>query len=754
MNVRRRLHIQGNVQGIGFRPFLYRLATERRLTGGVCNDGCGVTVDVEGSARLVEQFEARLPAEMPIAGRIDRWHAETLPPRGGGGTFRIEASRDSAWRCVSLVPDQFVCPDCLREMNDPRDRRYRYPFINCTACGPRYTIARELPYDRRNTTMASFAMCPDCRREYHDPADRRYHAQPIACPDCGPRVWLVLAGEEARAPRRAANDDPAEAIDRARQLLAAGKIVAVKGIGGFHLAVDARDQAAVSRLRERKHRPRKPLAILVRDLEMAGKIVRLDAGAERLLRSPAAPIVIAPARPGHGLAAGLAPGIGDLGVMLPYSPLHHLLVDSTPDALVMTSGNLPGEPIATGNDEALASLPADAFLLHDRDIHLANDDSVVRASGRGATFVRRSRGYVPDRLDASRLPDWTVLALGAELKVTLSVLHGGRLTVGRHLGDLGNPRAERAFRDEVQRVLRQERLRPRAVAFDLHPDLTSSLYAEQAFGAIRRFRVQHHHAHMCAVLAEHGLGPETQAVGIVLDGLGYGPDGTFWGGEVLAGGYTGFERVASLRPVPQPGGDKAALEPARMATSLLLDAGLEGTGSPAYRDELAPVCRVASVSPPTSSAGRLFDGVAAILGVAPATQDYDGEAAARLESIADPAHGDAYPLPFRGGQLDTRELTAAIVDDRSPLPLRAARFHNGLADGLIEAGLTSGMERVVLAGGCLVNRLLLGRLADGLRRAHVEVLCPVRLPVGDGGLSAGQAAIAACLLEWGTKACV
>lgn len=749
---RRRIAVQGIVQGVGFRPFVYRLAHELALVGSVCNEAVGVSIEIQGPGAALDDFVRRLHAELPPGARIQRADVAELEPRVDERAFVITSSREGQGRSVSIAPDRYLCAACLHEMNDPADRRYRYPFITCMHCGPRYTIAIELPYDRRRTTMAKFPLCDACRREYENPLDRRYHAEPIACPGCGPRVWL----EQGADVPPETSGQPSEsalcgerALGQARALLGAGKLLAVKGIGGFHLAVDARNRDAVTRLRQLKHRPRKPLALMVRDGETAESLVVLDTATRELLRSPAAPIVLAPRRAGGGLPDEIAPGLGDIGVMLPYSPLHRLLFEGPLDALVMTSGNPPSEPITTHNAEALTRLTADATVLHDRDIHVANDDSVLRAAPAGPIFIRRSRGYVPEPLDASVLPDRRVLALGAVLKVTLATLSRGQLIVGRHLGDLDNVRAEEAFRQEVERMLRFGQVEPEAVAVDRHPDLASTLHAEQAFRGARIERVQHHHAHLAAVLVEHGLAVDTTAVGIILDGFGQGLDDTIWGGEVLRGGYASFERTAHLRLVAQPGGDRAALEPRRMATSLLRDVGLAGAGHPSFDPRVAEICGSRALSPQTSSAGRLFDGAASLLGVAPELQDYEGEAAALLEALADPTHEDGYPLPLRGAELDTRALVSALVADDAPLPVRAARFHNGLADGLVRAALAAGPDLVVLGGGCMVNRMLLARLVRKLEGAGRRVLTARLLPPGDGGLSAGQAAVAACRLEQG-----
>jgi hydrogenase maturation protein HypF len=745
-----RLRVTGTVQGVGFRPFVVRLARGLGLAGLVRNDGDGVTVEVEGPAAEVAEFRARLVAELPLPGAIEGVEVLEVPVEGAA-TFVIAPSQPGARISTSLAPDGHVCADCLRELRDPADRRYRYPFISCTRCGPRYTITRALPYDRASTTMAPFALCDDCRREYEDPADRRFHAQHLACPACGPRVWLAAPGD-APVPAPPEARDPAAPVAAAAARLRDGLVVAIRGIGGFHLAADARRPDAVARLRERKHRDRKPLALMVRDLATAHRLVALTPADEAVLTRAAAPIVLAPRRPEAGLAPGLAPDLQDLGVMLPYSPLHHLLLEEGPDVLVMTSANPAAEPILTDSAAVLATSLADLALLHDREIHLGCDDSVVRATALGPVQVRRARGFVPLSLRADQLPARRVLGMGAELKVALATLQDGELVVGRHLGDLASARTEAAFVDEVERVLRFHRLEPEAVAVDLHPDLFSSQHAIERFGgSVPVVPVQHHHAHLAAALVEHRRPADAEVTGVLLDGLGYGTDGTIWGGEVLAGGYARVERVAWLRPVPQPGGDAAAREPHRMATSYLVAAGCEDPTLPGFDPAVAALCGTPAVSPLCSSAGRLFDAVAALLGVAPDRQGYEGEAAMRLETLAARAAegSGAYPLPLEDQQLDTRVLLQALLADAASAAVRAARFHHGLAEGLARAALQAGRGTVVLSGGCMVNRLLLGRLVRELRRGGVEVLWPRRLPVTDGGLAAGQAAAAACIIDGG-----
>ncbi|MBN2800267.1 MAG: carbamoyltransferase HypF [Deltaproteobacteria bacterium] len=738
-----RLQVYGTVQGVGFRPTVYRLAREEGLSGWVLNDGRGVEIALQGPEASVGRFQARLPVEVEPPGRVERVEVAEAAVQPELRDFHIAESGGSSERSMSLAADGRVCRRCLEELADPSDRRFRYPFVNCTRCGPRYTIVQGLPYDRPLTTMAGFALCPDCAREYGDPLDRRHHAQPIACPVCGPWAWLARPGDGPEAPARP--DDPAVGIDGARAALLAGEVVAIRGLGGFHLAVNARDPAAVALLRSRKGRGRKPLALMVRGLEQARALVSLETASEALLLSPAAPIVIAPARDLE-LAERLAPGVGALGVMLPTTPLHQLLFEDGLDALVMTSGNRSQEPILTDAARALAELPADAFLLHNRPIAVGVDDSVARQGPRGPVLLRRARGYVPQALDARALPPVRVLALGAHLKVTLATLCRGELVLSRHLGDLDNPLAEEAWLAELQRMLAFGRVEPEVVACDQHPDLFSTEHALTALSHLPLVRVQHHHAHMAAVMVEHGLGPEDRAVGVILDGLGYAPDGTVWGGEVLVGGYRRVERAAHLRLVPQPGGDQAAREPRRMASALLELAGRRE--HPLWDPTLAQVGAVRAVSPLTSSAGRLFDGVAALLGLAPTRQAYDAEAPALLEAAADPHERGAYPLPLDGGVLDSAALVGALLDDPAPAPVRAARFHRGLAEGLAAAAATAagqaGVEAVVLGGGSLANQLLFGALCEALERRGLRPLWPTRLPAGDGGLSAGQAAVAAC----------
>jgi hydrogenase maturation protein HypF len=778
-NMRRmRVRITGTVQGVGFRPFVYRLAGELALAGWVRNDERGVEVEVEGSAQAVEAFLARLPREAPPMARVERVRSEPQLLQGER-SFLIAPSVARAREPDALVtPDAATCWDCLAELHDPGDRRFRYPFVNCTNCGPRFTIVRGIPYDRPLTTMAGFAMCAACRTEYEDPGDRRFHAQPNACPACGPRAWLVGAGTEI-----------ADALAGAARLLAQGAIVAVKGLGGYHLACRADDDAAVAALRARKQREDRPFALMVADLATARRLAFVQDEEAALLQGPARPIVLTARRADAPVAPAVASGAPELGLMLPYTPLHHLLLADVQalggGPLVMTSGNISDEPIAYEDGDALVRLAAiaDAFLLHDRPIHMRTDDSVVRAvrvgGRRRALSLRRSRGYVPASLRlpvAARRP---LLACGAELKSTFCVARGERAWVSHHIGDLRNWETLRSFREGIAHFEELFAVAPEVIAHDLHPDYLSSAYAmdreQQGPGerqqrrdtfsprnpAIERpgielLAVQHHHAHLAAVLAEHGeTGP---AVGAIYDGAGYGTDGTVWGGELLLGGLAGFKRVGHLRPARLPGGDRAVREPWRMACAWVAQAmedpippippALCGRVDP---DRWAAVARIAQqgvAAPLTTSVGRLCDAVAAACGLH-VEVTYEGQAAIELEAVADPNERGAYAIPWADGQLDPRPAILATIADLAAGASAAtvsARFHNALSAATVHACVEiageAGLSLVVLAGGVFQNRLLLERVAAGVRDAGLRVLIPERLPPNDGAISYGQVAIA------------
>ncbi len=747
-----RVRVEGVVQGVGFRPHVYRLARELGLAGWVLNDERGVVVEVEGDGAAVTRFLERLAADAPPLAAVERLEAEDRAPTGAPG-FRIVESARQGDPAALVSADTATCDDCLRELFDPADRRHRHPFISCTNCGPRFTIVRGVPYDRPRTTMAGFAMCGDCRREYEDAADRRFHAQPIACHACGPVVRLADRSEATLAVR----DD---ALAAAAAALRAGRIVAVKGLGGFHLACRADDESAVAALRARKHREEKPFALMAADLRAARALVELGPEEEALLLGRERPIVLAPRRAGAPVAAAVAPASRELGVMLPYSPVHHLLLADAATTLVMTSGNVSDEPIAYEDDDALARLAgiADIFLLHDRPIHMRTDDSVVRAVRGRPLMLRRSRGHVPRSLELPLAAPRPLLACGAELKSTFCLARGRRAWVGHHIGDLATWETLRSFREGIAHFERLFAVAPEVVAHDLHPDYLSTAYALER-DELRPVGVQHHHAHLAACLAEHGeQGP---AVGVIYDGTGYGLDGTVWGGELLAGDLCDFERAGHLWPVPMPGGEQAIREPWRMARAWLLAAGataraLAARVGPERWDAVGELARRGVASPETSSIGRLFDAVGALCG-GPLRVTYEGQAAVELEALAAPeaAAGGVYPLPVGGDHvLDARETVRAVAADlgagTAPAVV-AARFHAAVADASARACLRVAAERrtgtAVLSGGVFQNRLLLARTGAALEEAGLRVLVSRRLPPNDGGIAFGQAAVAAARLR-------
>lgn len=773
---RLRVEVRGAVQGVGFRPFVYRLATELGLRGWVLNDVRGVEVEVEGEAAALEAFRARLAAEAPPRAVVRGVSAEWLAP-AGFATFEIRRSSGTGEKSVAVLPDAATCDDCLRELLDPADRRHRYPFLNCTNCGPRFTIVRALPYDRPNTTMARFALCPDCRREYEDPRDRRFHAQPTACPACGPR--LALRG---RAGDAIAEGDAA--LRAAAGALLGGQVVAVKGLGGFHLCCDGRNEAAVERLRERKVRRDKPLALMVRDVAAARSLCEVSAAAERWLLSPEAPILLLPRLASAVVAPNVAPESTRLGLMLPSTPLHHLLLAAAGAPLVATSGNLSDEPIAIDEREALSRLGgiADLFLVHDRPVERHADDSVGWLHGDELQLLRRARGFAPLPVPvATELP--AILAVGAHLKNVVGLGRGSEVVLSQHVGDLETPEALAAFERVIADLLRLWEAAPVVIAHDLHPDYLSSRWALRAAagdeaegplppallsaaraGRLRLVPVQHHHAHLASCLAENGVaGP---ALGVTWDGTGFGTDGTIWGGEFLSGDATGFARVAHLRPFRLPGGDAAVKEPRRPALALLLELFGESALS---REDLAPVAAFSETgrallarmvatgtrSPLTTSAGRLFDAVAALLGLHPKAA-FEGQAAMALEALADPAERGAYPFPLvpAGGDgppavLDWEPLLLSLLEDGAhgvDASLRSARFHNALVDGIAAVARYAGSPRVALSGGCFQNRVLFERTRDRLAAEGFEVFAHRLVPPNDGGIALGQVLVAAAAL--------
>ena len=753
-----RARVTGTVQGVGFRPSVYRLARDLGIGGFVLNDEHGVLIEAEGGGEEVVDFLRRLRDEAPPLAEVAAIEVIELAPRGEAD-FAIRPSAPAADPEVLVPADAATCEACLDEVSDPRNRRFRYPFTNCTDCGPRFTIVRGVPYDRSRTTMAGFEMCDACRSEYSDPLDRRFHAEPNACPRCGPRTALV-----DRHGKRLSLRGTQDPVAAAARCLREGMIVAVKGLGGFHLAARADSEAAVGALRARKRRDAKPFALMARDLAQARELVELTAAESAMLLGRERPIVIARRSPQARVAEAVAAANADLGVMLPYSPLHHLLAADSACVLVMTSGNLTDEPICVHEADALSRLGgiADAFLTHDRPIETRADDSVVRAIGSAFAadplVIRRSRGFAPHRLRLP-VPGPPLLACGAELKSTFCVAKDEHAWVSHHIGDLTNLETLQSFSQGVRHFERLFGVDPVLVAHDLHPDYLSTVHA-LGIGDVEHLAVQHHHAHLAAVLAEHGEpGP---AVGAIFDGAGLGSDKTVWGGEVLAGTLSSAERLGHLEPVRLPGGDAAAHEPWRMACAWL--AAVEG-GPPAiprplrrtvseraWRD-VCELVRTGLGSPLTTSAGRLFDAIAAICGIR-AVSAYEGQAAMELESVAASAWpAEPYEIPVGGPDplgLDARPAVAQAAADVSAgiaVPVVAARFHAGMAaaTALACAGAAEriGTEVAVLAGGVFQNRLLLEATVAGLRTRGLRVLVPHILPPNDGAISFGQAAVAA-----------
>ena len=832
--------ITGVVQGVGFRPFVYNLATTMGLSGWVLNHSGGVDIEVEGPAEQVAAFLEDFPVKVPPLARVASVEAHPVPPRGYAG-FEIRHSESQAGRYQLIAPDVATCPDCLRELLDPEDRRYRYPFINCTNCGPRFTIIGDIPYDRPNTTMRVFPMCPDCQREYDDPANRRFHAQPNACPVCGPQVWLVEdsetedsgqpsigkasnqvhgGGDSERPPAghelRADSLSGEAAIARAVQLLREGKILALKGLGGFQLVCDATNAEAVARLRERKRRPAKPFALMVATLEDAKRLAAVPSEAERLLTSPQSPIVLLDARSDSPVTAGVAPNSRILGLMLPYTPLHHILLRDVGCPLVMTSGNLSEEPIAKDNDEALRRLAplADAFLLHNRDIHARYDDSVVQLMGiaesrisespnrqisersgrwvaaKGETdslqVMRRARGYAPFPV---RLPSSgpQVYAAGPLLKNTFTLTRDDYAFVSQHIGDLENLETLDHYQAALATYEHLFRVEPERVVCDLHPDYMSTHLAiafAREHGLPMPRRIQHHEAHVAACLADNGRpvdgGP---VIGVALDGTGYGSDGTIWGGEWLVGDYRGFRRAAHLEVLPLPGGDSAIHHPWRIAAAYLhalqFDERLPlGEFCPADVMRVRTMVDRKLNTPLTSSMGRLFDAVSALLGICHEAS-YEAQAAIELEQVVPAAWAaggsEVSPYPFSIGaavgspmrdsrfsdslildspipttplQIGVAPLFDAILDDldrgSSPADI-ALRFHVTVASMVVTVcerlRESAAIDTVALSGGVFQNRLLLTHSVTGLRRTGFQVLTHHQVPPNDGGVSLGQAAM-------------
>ena len=761
---RRQIHIRGIVQGVGFRPFVYNLAQGLGLCGYVLNSSAGVTIEVEGESDELDRFVNRLGDEAPPLAHIEQVAVTPLEP-AGYRSFVIRDSRDEPGKLVPVSPDISTCDDCMRDFRTPKNRRYGYPFTNCTNCGPRYTITRKVPYDRPLTTMACFAMCERCLAEYENPRDRRFHAQPNACPDCGPALVLVAADDLRETPKFLPLGGSLGAISGVRHLLRDGRIMAIKGLGGFHLVCDPENDAAVQTLRERKKRSDKPFALMVPDIESAERFCIVSETERRALMSPRRPIVILPRRPDAPLSPALAPGNNTLGVMLPYTPLHFLLfgdsLDAKPEfsALVMTSGNLSEEPIVTANREAVKRLGriADAFLFHNRDIHTRVDDSVVRIFEGKERVLRRSRGYAPYPVTL-QFPVAEILACGAELKNAFCLTKEHHAFLSQHIGDLENYETLVFFEQTLERMKELFRITPRTVAYDLHPLYLSTKLA-LAMNDVEKIGVQHHHAHIASCMAENGL--EDKVIGVAFDGTGYGTDGKIWGGEFLLADFRGFERRAHFRYIPLAGGDTAVREPWRVGLSYLLDTfGTQASSLdlPLWR-RVAPkkLTAVRAMierginSVETSACGRLFDAVASIVGVRDEV-NFEAQAAIELEMSAAAGVDAGYPFDILDGnpwQIDMRPTIEAIVRDvmaARPREYMSAAFHNTVAAIVVEVcgrlRASEGIARVCLSGGTFQNMYLLERTVNALRAKNFEVFFHAHVPPNDGGIALGQAMIA------------
>lgn len=755
----------GMVQGVGFRPFVYTLAARHGLAGWVRNDTAGVRIEVEGEAPRLDAFTSALRADAPPLSRIVGMAIEDGSPTAELGFAILTSAAADAWGAL-VPPDIATCEACLADVLDPLNRRYRYPFTNCTNCGPRFTIVKGLPYDRPKTTMVDFPMCPACRAEYDDPSDRRFHAQPNACPTCGPRLELAVPGDGA--PSRYGD----EALVAAARRLAAGCLVAIKGLGGYHLACLARDAAAVGRMRRAKHRPTKPFALMVRDLAAAETCVALSPAARERLTARERPIVVAPARQSAPVAPAVAPGLRELGVMLPYTPLHHLLLAALPEPamLVMTSGNAAGEPLEHEDAAAERVLGpmVDALLRHDRAIHVRADDSVWRCAGGEEAFVRRSRGYAPAPLAMPTLAGGPVLAVGGHLKSAVAIAKDGLVFPSQHIGTLATLDAIRAFEGAITHLEALLNAAPRALAYDRHPGYHATRYAMQRAetDGLAAIPVQHHHAHVAAVMAEHALGGPV--LGVAFDGTGLGDDGHLWGGEILLATTAAFTRVGHLLEVPLPGGEAAIREPWRMA-AVWLRAALGDKAfarpipfmadgfDPATWRVVAQMIERGLNAPPTSSAGRLFDAVSALVG-GPARVDHEAQAAIALEQAATGPDDGAYAFDVARSAraalvLDPRPVIRAIVLDLEAgveRPKIAARFHGALARAAATACArlrdAGGPQTVVLCGGVFNNLRLRAETRRHLERSGFAVHAPIDVPAGDGGLAVGQAVVALAVL--------
>ncbi len=744
-----KVHVQGVVQGVGFRPFIYYIATDLELTGSVHNAADGVHIWVEGREVDLEVFLHRMQNEAPLLARIDSV-AVSKHRAKGCDAFTIIASEHKRTGFQPIAADATLCSDCQRELFDPADRRYHYPFINCTNCGPRYTIISGMPYDRPRTTMSAFEMCAECRTEYEDPLNRRFHAQPIACPACGPRVWLQDGfGLYHR-----------DVIEIAVKRLKQGEILGIKGLGGFHLACSALNNNTVQQLRERKHRIDKPFALMMRDIEMVQKYCIINAVEQAQLKTLVRPIVLLEKRTDVELAEQLAPGQGTIGVMLPYTPLHLLLFETeSPIPLVMTSGNQSGQPTIIDNEIAISQLGqiVDGFVLHDRDIQTRADDSVLRMVAGKPLSIRRSRGFAPKMLPVPRASE-TVLAVGAELKNTICYIHQARAILSQHIGDTKSLETMHALTETAEHLEYVFRLTPTSIAHDLHPDYQPTRYAQQRAqqDGIPLVAVQHHHAHIVACLADNQHRGDRPVIGIAFDGTGYGPDGTIWGGEVLVADYAGYIRVLHLKQTPLPGGNKAIRNIVRCAIGQLWTAEIEPFSVEVVRDALSErAYRIigqqieAGLNAPwTSSMGRLFDAAAFLIGVRQRVH-YEGQAAIELEALADHRVTDSYPFTIANSAIDPTPLWHALVNDIAQgvsKPTMSAKFHNTVAQMVLQAARQAqqqtAVNEVALSGGVFQNVMLLRAAICLLEAAGFSVLTHRHVPPNDGGLALGQAVVA------------
>ncbi len=814
---RRRIVIQGIVQGVGFRPFVYGQALQWRLVGFVLNDSSGVTIEVEGTCESLDGFQHALREKAPPLARIDTLIAEPIVPCYDTA-FTIAHSQTGDERFALISPDTATCDDCLNELFDPGDRRFHYPFINCTNCGPRFTIIQDVPYDRDKTTMRVFPMCSDCQREYDDPLNRRFHAQPNACPVCGPQVYLINGVEGIKIPfhtktriaehplkadqsamgainrplrimdysvhlqNRAPTSTNEDTIIAAARQLATGAILAIKGLGGYHLACDALNIESLQRLRQRKHREAKPFALMVPDLETARRLCQVSDDEASLLESHRRPIVLLSRRSDCPVAPGVAPAYDTLGIMLPYTPLHHLLLRAfaenieagQPAVLVMTSGNLSDEPIAYKDDDALQRLTsiAEGRLIQNREIHMRCDDTVMRITAGGEQFFRRSRGYAPEPVLMSFDFPMPLLACGGHLKNTFCLGKGRQAFISHHIGDLENLETLTSFLEGIEHFQRLFDIQPEVVAYDLHPEYLATKYALDT-NILQKIGVQHHHAHIASVLAEHGL--QEQVIGIAADGTGYGTDGAVWGCEIMKADFLGFERLAQLDYVPLPGGEQAVRQPWRMAAVYLAQAYSDAFGEldipfvqqldQAKWRVLAQMITRSINSPPTSSLGRLFDAVAALIGLRSEVL-YEGQAAIELEMLARQQEGsiykgqsDIYPFTIKmrdqmPATLDVAPMFRAIVSNIQqgvPTSQIADCFHRSIAELLaiacLDAREQTGLTVVALSGGVFQNQLLLERLVKRLKEMAFQVYMNRRVPPNDGGLSLGQIAVAAAQMQ-------